>query len=241
VNVRAICFDATGTLIETSENVGDVYRRAALDYGVDLPAWRLEDAFRRIVGGAPPRGTEGNSMSARRSGEVNWWSERVRETFQATDSTARFEDFRGFAKTLFDHYRSADAWRLRPGTSEMLCEMRRRNLPLAIVSNFDHRLPEILKGIEIANFFEFVAIPSKIGQAKPDAPPFEAVAARLDVPLTELVYVGDDSKESLRAIEALGLQVVDMRDVEDLKTLPDRLGPTATLVHDPMLDESDCL
>ena len=180
-------------------------------------------------------------MSARRSGEVDWWSERVRETFQATDSTARFEDFRGFAKTLFDHYRSADAWRLRPGTSEMLCEMRRRNLPLAIVSNFDHRLPGILKGIEIANFFEFVAIPSKIGQAKPDAPPFEAVAARLDVPLTELVYVGDDSKESLRAIEALGLQVVDMRDVEDLKTLPDRLGPTATLVHDPMLDESDCL
>ena len=240
MNSRAICFDATGTLIETSEEVGEVYRRVALDYGVDLPAWRLEDAFRRILGGSPARGVDGDSVTTRRSGEVRWWFERVRETFQATDSTARFKDFPGFARTLFDHYRSADAWRLRPGALEMLCEMRRRDVALAIVSNFDHRLLEILEILEIASFFRSVVIPSEIGQAKPALAAFETVAARLGHSMTDLVYVGDDSQETLRAIESLGLQVVDMRNVEDLKTLPDRLLPTATLAHQPRPDGSGC-
>jgi putative hydrolase of the HAD superfamily len=231
VNFRAICFDATGTLIETSENVGDVYRRVALAHGIDLPAWRLENAFRRILASAPARGTDGDCVGKRRRGEVDWWFERVRETFQATDSTTRFDDFPAFAQALFDHYRSADAWRLCPGASGMLHELQRRQVPMAIASNFDHRLLEILEVLEIERFFQFVAIPSEIGHAKPDSEVFVALAADLNTPPMDILYIGDDSKETLQAIEALGLQVLDMGDVEDLETLPDRLLPAATLAN----------
>ena len=92
-----ICFDATGTLIELNEGVGEVYHRVALEHGVDLPAWRLEDAFLRILRRAPARGVEGETVAARRQGELDWWFERVRETFQATDSTACFSNFPTFA------------------------------------------------------------------------------------------------------------------------------------------------
>ena len=163
-----ICFDATGTLIELNEGVGEVYHRVALEHGVDLPAWRLEDAFLRILRRAPARGVEGETVAARRQGELDWWFERVRETFQATDSTACFSNFPTFATALFDTYRSADAWRLRTGASSMLSTLRDRKWPMAVVSNFDHRLPNILKALDISSFFKLITTPSDFGSAKPE-------------------------------------------------------------------------
>jgi len=229
VDASAICFDATGTLIETAEPVGVVYRRVALEYGVNLPAWRIEDAFRRILARAPARGTDGEDFETRSANEFEWWSERIRETFQATDSTARFDDFPAFAAALFETYRSSSAWLRRPGAAAMLEQLRNQGHSLAIVSNFDHRLPEILKGLEIASLFDLILIPATVGRTKPDRVLFEAAADFFSLPLDALSYVGDDAQETLESIEALGVHVVDMEQIEDLRELPDRLAKVATL------------
>jgi putative hydrolase of the HAD superfamily len=229
VTPPAICFDATGTLIELAEGVGDVYHRIALEHGVDLPAWRLEDAFRRILGRAPPRGVEGDTINARRQNEVEWWVERIRQTFQATDSTVRFDDFPTFASALFEFYHSPDAWRPRAGIPEALAVLRARSCPIAVVSNFDHRLPKIIEGLDLSSFIQHIEIPSTSGSSKPDRTVFERVAAKLRRPIGELVYVGDDAPEVLEAIAALGLRVFDVREMQNLEALADLASTAATL------------
>lgn len=211
----AITFDATGTLFESTASIGEVYARVARDHGVELPAWRLEDGFRRILRQAGPRGLDGEDAAARRAGEVEWWFEVIRQTFQATDSTARFADFRAFASALFDAFRAPGAWRLRPGIAELLAELRREGCRLGVVSNFDHRLPEILEHLGIHHYFETTQIPSRAGVAKPAAALFEAAARDLDCRPDALVYVGDDSPECLAAIRSLGLTVVDVNAAPD--------------------------
>lgn len=207
---RGVLFDATGTLFEARAPVGDVYHRVACEHGVDLPAWRLEDAFRRILRHAPPRGTAGATPEARREGEIDWWFERIRQTFQATDSTARFADFDAFAQSLFDAYRGADAWRIRPGIREILDDLQTRQVPMAVVSNFDHRLPDLLEALEIHHFFDHILLPAEIGAAKPDRALFDAAAVALGLPLEALLYVGDDDPAALEQIAEWGLQVVDI-------------------------------
>ncbi len=221
----AVVFDATGTLIEPSEPVGEVYARVARAHGVDLPAWRLDDGFRRILRHAGPRGVDGEDEAARREGEIAWWSEIIRQTFQATDSTARFADFGAFVRDLFDTYRAPGTWRLRPGIAHLLAELRARGVPMAIVSNFDHRLPEILEALEIHDDFTSIEIPSRHGRAKPDRALFEAAANALGVALEALVYVGDDREADLESIRALGLAVVNVRatDTTDASDAPDDL------------------
>ncbi len=206
-----VCFDATGTLFEAAESIGEIYRRVALDFGVDLPAWRLDDAFRRILAQAPPRSPSTASRDERRAAERDWWRERIRQTFQATDSTVRFADFPAFAARLFDAFRRADVWRVRPGIDEVLATLRRAGCPLAVVSNFDHRLLEVLEVLDLKSYFDFVAIPSTLGLAKPARALFSRVGKALDRPLERLVYVGDDDPETLAAIEAHGLRVIDVR------------------------------
>lgn len=225
----AICFDATGTLIELNESVGDVYHRFALEHGVDLPAWRIEDAFRRILRGAPPRGIDGDTVAARRQHEVDWWFERIRETFQATDSTARFDDFPAFATALFDAYRTADLWRLRPGAAGMLDLLRNRGRTMAVISNFDHRLSNILEALDVVNFFDAITVPSDLGSAKPDRAVFKMVSQTLQTPLESLVYLGDDEEHVLDRIAGLGVRVFDIREIGDLEAFPDLVSSAATL------------
>lgn len=227
--LRALCFDATGTLVETAEPVGEVYRRVALEHGVDLPAWRIEDAFRRVLRHAPPRGLTGDDAPTRRRHEVEWWQERVRQTFQATDSTVRFDDLPAFARTLFDVYRQPSAWRVRRGVPEMLATLRARRWSLAVVSGFDHRLPSILEGLDLAKYFGALILPADCGVAKPDRRIFEIAAASLEQPFGSLGYVGDDPAATLEAIRNLGLTVFDARQIPDWAEFPDLVGMPATL------------
>lgn len=226
MTIRAVCFDATGTLIEIRESVGTVYSRAAREVGVTLPAWRLDDAFARVLRGAPAltqASTAGTTRAEREAAEIEWWSERVRQTFQATDSTVRFADPKAFARSLFERFRSAEAWQVRPGARTLLTQLRATGLHLALASNFDHRLPEILEGLDLKDFFDRIEIPIDARRAKPEQGLFEALAEALGVRLDELAYVGDDAPEVLTAIAELGLQVFDVRDLPDLAALADRL------------------
>lgn len=220
-NTPGVCFDATGTLIETSATVGDVYHSVALLHGIDLPAWRLQDAFVRVMRGAPPRGLEGDTFESRCRNEIEWWSERIRQTFQATDSTARFADFQRFARALFDTYAEPDAWRARPGIPQALSKLCAAGCPMAVASNFDHRLLKILEHLDLAKFFEHIEIPALHGRAKPDRAVFVALGEAMRRPVESLVYVGDDNETTLTAISGHGLRVVDVRRIDCERQLVD--------------------
>lgn len=227
MTIRGVCFDATGTLFETAESVGTVYSRAAAAVGVRLPAWRLDDAFQRVLRHGPGLAETSCarvSRGEREQAERDWWRDRVRQTFQATDSTVEFADPRAFADALFEHYARATAWRERPGVRELLRALRAQGLRLGVASNFDHRLPKILEELGLAAFFEVIEIPSLGGRAKPEAAVFAALAARLGCRVDELAYVGDDPPRVLAAIAALGLRVHDVRGRPTLADLADLAG-----------------
>jgi len=222
MTIRAVCFDATGTLIEVAESVGTVYHRAALEHGVKLAAWRLDDAFARVLRHPPSlaeASVSGASRAQREAAEIAWWTNRVRQTFQATDSTVEFADPKSLARSLFELYRRPESWRVRSGAHELLAALRQAGLRLGLASNFDHRLLDILKGLDLIGFFEQIEIPSLHGYAKPDPRVFEALASALGARPEDLAYVGDDAPEVLAAIGRLGLRVFDVRSVTNLSDL----------------------
>ncbi|MEZ4279233.1 MAG: HAD-IA family hydrolase [Myxococcota bacterium] len=219
MTIRAVVFDATGTLIEPRESVGTVYARAALAEGIRLPAWRLDDAFVRVLRASPPlaaAAASGVNAAERAAAETAWWIDRVRQVFQATDSTVEFRAPKAFALSLFETYRRPESWRERPGARALLEALSRAGLRLGLASNFDHRLPEILEGLDLIGFFDAVEIPSRRGRAKPDRAVFEALGEALSAGLDELAYVGDDTPEVLAAIAALGVRIFDVRALTDL-------------------------
>jgi len=221
--------DATGVLIDPAEPVGQTYAGIARRHGVELPAWRLEDGFRRALRGAPARVLPGRTGAAASAFERDWWRERVRQTFQSVDSTIRFADFEGFFDDVYDHYGHAGAWQLRRGVRPALMSLRAAGLATGVVSNFDHRLPEILEDLGIASLFDVVMIPSRCGSAKPDADIFLAALALLGVAAGETVYVGHDPVVDAPGASRAGLLPLLLNEAEALDALPTRIAQVAKL------------
>jgi len=226
VKVRAVLFDATGTLIETARPVGEVYAELAGEQGVRLPAARVGDAFRRILAQAPPLLFPDAPPGQIAALERSWWRSVVRSTFLAADGTARFRDFDAFFAGLYAYYAGAAAWRARPGAREALAQLRARGAATGVVSNFDGRLPGILAGLGLAELLGVVMLPGEARAAKPDARIFLLALARLGAPPRAAVYVGDDLVRDLAGARAAGLTAIDATGLATLVGLPALLlGP----------------
>ncbi len=219
-SIQGVLFDATGTLIHPREAIGEVYARIARDYAVDLPAWRLDDAFKRVLRHAPPRVFPDAAAADLADLEERWWYEVVRSTFLASDSTARFDDPPAFHSRLYRYYASADAWSLPPAAAEVLASLARQGLLLGVVSNFDQRLLEILEALDIARFFRTTMIPARCRSEKPDPAIFESALSDLGLEAGHVVYVGDDPEKDLAAASRVGMRVVDVGELSSFAALP---------------------
>ncbi|MCG8589927.1 MAG: HAD-IA family hydrolase [Proteobacteria bacterium] len=219
-----VLFDAAGTLFELRESVGTTYARFAGEFGVALPAWRLDDAFARVLERAGPMHFPGAPPDEQRELERKWWWQRVRETFRATDQTVVFADFNALAGALFRHFGRGAAWQLRAGAVEGLAALRAEGLALGVVSNFDHRLPKVLEDLEIDRFFDALLRPDARRAPKPAPDLFAAGARALGQPPAACVYVGDDPETDLAAARRAGLSALDVGALPSLAALPRALA-----------------
>lgn len=224
MSLRAVLFDATGTLLHTAEPVGETYARALAAHGVVIPAWRLEDAFRRVHGRAPAMlfPDAGDAEVPQREREWWWW--RVRETVRAADSEARVTDFDGMFDALWRHYAAPAAWRVADGALAALDALRSRGLATAVVSNMDHRLDAVLEGLGLGARLDAVVRPPQAGAVKPDPAIFLEGLRRVGAAPDEAVYVGDDAERDLAGARRAGLAAIDVGELATLEELPRRLA-----------------
>jgi putative hydrolase of the HAD superfamily len=223
--LRAVLFDAAGTLLRLREPVGETYARFFAAADVTLPAARLDDAFARVLRGMPPMvfpDARGDEIRAR---ERDWWREVVRRALRAADGTARLRDFDACFGALFAHYASAEAWQAMPGAREALDVLAARGLRLGIVSNFDHRLRGLLRALDLADRFTCVVLPGDAAAAKPDPRIFAVALEALHVAPQEAVYVGDDPDHDHAGAAGAGLRSVDVRGLATFAGLPELLEP----------------
>jgi putative hydrolase of the HAD superfamily len=217
--IRAVLFDAVGTLIELREPVGETYSRAVAEQGLRISAWRMGDAFRRMVASAGPLVFPDAEPVELPALEREWWRQVVRSTFLAADSARRVPDFEACFEGLWRHYASPAAWRVREGGRELLEDLRERGLRTAVVSNFDGRLPGLLEGLGLAPLLDAVILPSDAGAAKPDRRIFEAALGALGLAPEEALFVGDHADHDLEGARSVGLDAVDVAALATLREL----------------------
>ena len=221
---RAVLFDAAGTLIELREPVGETYARIAREHGVIAAPSKLEAAFRITFKKVPAMLFPGVPIEEILPLEKTWWSKVVAKTFLAADPAVRFTDFDAFFEQLFGAMSRPEAWREIPGARNLLLKLRSLRWATAIVSNFDRRLPVLLRGLGLAELFDAIVLCSDAGAAKPDAAIFHRALERLEVPASRAVFVGDDEALDIEGARAAGLRAIDVRSLAKLDGLLDQLA-----------------
>ena len=220
--MRAILFDAAGTLISLREPVGETYARAVRKYGGEANAQRLDDAFRATLRSMPPMVFGDRSEAETLQLERDWWRRLVRAAFDAAAVAIGARELEPCFDDLFEHYARREAWHLAGGVRDVLGEIRARGIRSAVVSNFDRRLPRILDELGVAALLDAIVLPSDAGAAKPDRRIFHHALERIGgVAPRDALYVGDDAEEDIAGAEAAGMRAVDVATLGDLRALLD--------------------
>jgi putative hydrolase of the HAD superfamily len=224
--IRAVFFDAAGTLFEPREPIGRTYARLARDFGLDVSEDSVAASFRRAFGTAPGLAFGlGLRHDELRRLERRWWRERVGETFAPI---GKFPDFEAYFDALFAHLANPDHWIADLEAAPMLQRLKSDGLRLGVISNFDYRLYRILDGLELTRYFDSITISSEAGYAKPRREVYDAALARECVTAPEAMHVGDSEHLDFAPAAALGMAAV-LVDREDRRAAPSIAGRTARI------------
>jgi putative hydrolase of the HAD superfamily len=204
---QGLLLDAMGTLIGLREPVGRTYARLAAAHGLSLDPQRIEQGFREAYGQAPPLAFPGLAGAELRQAELAWWSERIRCSLAAAGAPTLPEPL---GEALFNHYAEASAWQVYTDVASQLPRWWQRGLKLAVVSNFDSRLPGLLQQLGLARWLSAVVVSSSAGAAKPDAAPFRLALEQLQLEAGQVWHVGD-SAEDVAGAAAAGLACIRVR------------------------------
>ena len=204
--IRAILFDAAGTLFYLTKTVGDHYAYVGREVGLELDAQKLENAFHAAWQQMSRRpAIEG----PRENDDKDWWRELVGHVFDQVAPSVNELDRDNFFEVAYEHFAEPGVWDLYPEVPEVLAQLRRR-FQLAVISNFDGRLRFILQHLGISNYFSHLFISSELGANKPDPEIFRHALKTMHLNAEEVLHVGDDPERDWKAAKEAGLLVFQL-------------------------------
>jgi HAD superfamily hydrolase (TIGR01509 family) len=125
---------------------------------------------------------------------------RLFEKHQLTDEPLR--------QRLIANTRNSSNWdQMRPGTREALERIAQRH-QIAVISNADGKIAEILGRCGIADCFRTITDSGRVGHEKPHPRIFETALASVGAQPAESLYVGDVYAVDYRGATGAGMEAV---------------------------------
>lgn len=106
---------------------------------------------------------------------------------------------------IYNRYVDQSNWYTTQRHVELLRRLRGAGIRMALLSNWDERLPGIVASMGISSYFDAILASSTIRCAKPAAGAFNKVVESLAVPRAAILHVGDDPVADVRGARLAGL------------------------------------
>ena len=217
MNVEAITFDATGTLMHCP-SLASLYSEALARHGVEVSpaqvsrwfpvAWKESDC--RVNLG-------GDRFADHPRGEKGFWQDLVTRLCRLAGA----EPPNPFAAAeLYQVFARGSSWQLFEEVEPVLRELVEHGFRLGVVSNWDRRLHTLLDDLGLAGRFETIVVSSEVGHAKPDPRIFREAVHRFGLEPVQVLHIGDHRIQDYEGAAAAGLQsyLIDRDNGRDLRS-----------------------
>lgn len=199
--IRAVVFDAGGTLILPNPSAASTYARIGQRHGSRLTPEIIGPRFAAAFARQEQIDEElGNRTDEAR--EERRWRSIVAEVL---DDLA---DFESCFRELYQHYALPDAWCCPHDAGPVLQMLAARGLVLALASNYDHRLHSVVAGLPALSPLRRVIISAEVGWRKPAREFFQAVCRQIDGKPMHVLYVGDDPRNDYEGARRAGMRMI---------------------------------
>ena len=193
-DVRAILFDAVGTLIYPDPPVRQVYFETGRAFGTKLLEQEIASGF-----SAAFTQREGQYTKTNQSLERQRWREIVSDVFHDIKDA----DEQLFA-ALWDHFAQSENWGLYDDVEQAWKSVLQSGLIIGVASNFDDRLLNIFHDLSPLDSCEHLFWSAQLGHSKPSPKFFRAVEQQLGLRPHEILLVGDHPNNDREGAQAAG-------------------------------------
>jgi putative hydrolase of the HAD superfamily len=196
-HIRAVAFDAVGTLLHPDPPAAVIYAETGKKFGsqldVQIVGERFAAAFQRQEFIDHRRGLRTDETR-----EVARWRAIVAEVLDEVGDPE--ECFR----QLYEHFARQSSWRVEVDAAGVMHQLRILGYRLAIASNFDERLYRVMASAGLHDIAEIV-VSAAVGWRKPARPFFDAVCHSVEAQPREVLYVGDDTRNDYEGARTAGM------------------------------------
>lgn len=200
VPIRCVAFDAVGTLIYPEPSVSRIYWEIGQQHGSKRTLEQVRAGFGSAFTGLS-RGIRGD-YSTTELEEKERWREIVGRVLSDV------LDLEGCFETLHLHFGRPAAWKVFPDVAATLDELQQRGIDFLVASNFDERLHPICDELPELQLLSRRVISASIGWHKPSPHFYTRLVEIAGCPAEQILMVGDDLENDVRAAQASGLQAV---------------------------------
>jgi putative hydrolase of the HAD superfamily len=118
-----------------------------------------------------------------------------------------------------------------PGMIELTRELKQRGTPIAIISNSEGHLAELIAELGWADAFDLVVDSGRLGIDKPDPRIFSHTCAALGVDNRELLHIGDAWEADVQGALSASASAVWFDREHQQRALPERVYGAASAVE----------
>jgi putative hydrolase of the HAD superfamily len=208
--IRAVFFDAVGTLLFPTPSATTMYAEVAARHGMTVDADEVRNRLWEKFREEEEIDRKAMWLTSEHR-EQHRWRNIVQHCLPGS-SEVLFQE-------LYQHFAQPHAWSLAPGTGNVLHELKMRGFIVGLASNYDSRLSAVVAGhAELLHLKNSVIISSLVGWRKPAPEFFAAVVQSAECDPSEILFVGDDLENDVAGANAAGMRAV-LIDPEGKNTL----------------------
>ena len=204
--LKAVFFDAGGTLIAPNPSFHEIYGRVLGPLGIRATPDALRGAalatweeFGALIGSGVDR------YSHFTGGEREYWSRFVRRVLERVSEPDLAD---AATEALQNAFADPGVWTVFPEVRPTVLALKDRGLRLGIISNWDSRLRGLLGAHGLAAEFDPIVVSCEAGVEKPGSGIFEQALAAMGVAPAQALHVGDDRLSDYEGARAAGMRGV---------------------------------
>ena len=119
-----------------------------------------------------------------------------------------FSRFNDYFIEVYEAFKGGVGWELYPETMGVLDRLKSEGRHIGIISNFDSRIHEVCRALNISPHLDSITISSQTGWAKPSPEIFLHALKSRGFNSSEAVYIGDELGDDVQGALAAGLKPI---------------------------------
>ena len=215
-DIQVISLDAMGTLIGMRGNPAGIYFEVLRGLGHDVDKisrlLKEEGIFRRYWKEAEKRLPPGfieervDRFHHLKESPFAFWGLIFQVMFE--DLQLETKDLIASVEAAYRKFTDPSLWAVEPTFRDLVCFSQARNIKLFVTSNWDFRLPGILKDLGIDTCFEQIITSALVGFEKPSAKIFQYLVSAARCNAEQILHVGDRLEDDFKGAQAARIKAV---------------------------------